>query len=194
MVKIAGGRLRGRTLQTPRDARVRPTTGRMREMLFSMLGARLPGAWVLDLFAGSGVFGIEAVSRGARGAVLVENDPQVASLIRANLQACRVSELALLVEASVLRPGLDLLLARWLPEHFGHPVAFDLIFMDPPYGQGAVAATLEMLASSTLMAPGCLAVAEHEAGGVAKGVAPAWHPMHNRRQGETQISFWQWSG
>lgn len=163
-------------------------------MLFSILGTRLQGAWVLDLFAGSGILGIEALSRGARALVAVEQDPSVAALIRSSLHTCRIAHQALLVEESVMRPGLDQLLIQRMQAQFGCLAPFDLVFMDPPYHLGLVAATLERLAASTLIAPGGVAVAEHEAGSLPKGVAPTWHPMHNRRQGDSQVSFWQWSG
>ncbi|MBF0213899.1 MAG: 16S rRNA (guanine(966)-N(2))-methyltransferase RsmD [Magnetococcales bacterium] len=194
MVRVSGGRLRGRGLLTPEDQRVRPTTGRMRETLFSMLGERIAGAWVLDLFAGSGVLGIESLSRGAQGAWFVEQDPAIARMIRANLQGCGVAEQSGVIEDSVVRPALGEMVRRAVQSRCGAFVPFDLVLMDPPYRQGLVPITLERLADSTLLAPGAVAVAEHESGGVGKGVAPVWRPMQNRRHGETQISFWQWNG
>ncbi|MBF0626756.1 MAG: 16S rRNA (guanine(966)-N(2))-methyltransferase RsmD [Magnetococcales bacterium] len=194
MVRVSGGSLRGRGLLTPPDERVRPTTGRMREMIFSILGSRLIGARVLDLFAGSGVLGIESVSRGAASACFVELDRGVARLLHANLVSCGIEHASTLIEDSVVRPGVDERIQRDLKIRCNVFAPFDLLFMDPPYRQGLVPATLEMLAASTLLAPGAVAVAEHEAGIVGKGVAPAWRPMQNRRHGETQISFWQWSG
>ncbi|MBF0341338.1 MAG: 16S rRNA (guanine(966)-N(2))-methyltransferase RsmD [Magnetococcales bacterium] len=194
MVRVGAGSLRGRVLATPADERVRPTTGRMREALFSMLGERLAGAWVLDLYAGSGILGIESISRGARGAWFVEADPGVAAAIRGNLSACGVEARTGLVESLVLQSGLAGLLRGRAEARFGLFSPFDLILMDPPYRRGLVPPTMEMLAASALLAPGALAVAEHEPGAVAKGVAPDWRPMHNRRHGETQVSFWQWRG
>lgn len=194
MVRVSGGALRGRGLLTPDDRSVRPTTGRMRETLFSMLGERLVGAWVLDLFAGSGLLGIEAVSRGALGAFFVEKDPAIAARIRANVRSCGLAEQGEVIEESALRPGLDVRVQQAARTRFGVFTPFALVLMDPPYRQGLVATTLDLLAATALLAPGAVAVAEHEVGGVGKGVAPLWRPMQNRRHGETQISFWQWSG
>ncbi|MBF0273411.1 MAG: 16S rRNA (guanine(966)-N(2))-methyltransferase RsmD [Magnetococcales bacterium] len=195
MVRVSGGSLRGKRVETPPDERVRPTTGRMRETLFSILGSRrLDGAWVLDLFAGSGVLGIEALSRGARGAFFVESDPVVATLIRANLLGCGVENAGAVIGESVLRPGLDRIVHQVGQTRFGRFTPFDLVFLDPPYRHGLVASTLAMLADSGMLIPGAVAVAEHEAGGVGKEVSPVWRPLQNRRHGETQISFWQWKG
>ncbi|MBF0190839.1 MAG: 16S rRNA (guanine(966)-N(2))-methyltransferase RsmD [Magnetococcales bacterium] len=193
-MRVSGGRLRGRRVETPPDERVRPTTGRMRETLFSILGGRVERAWVLDLFAGSGVLGIEALSRGGRGAVFVESDPAIAALIRANLLGCGVGDEGIVIGESVLRPGLDRMVPQFAQTRFGRFTPFDLVFLDPPYRQGLVGSTLDMLADSGLLAPGAVAVAEHETGGLGKGVAPVWRPLQNRRHGDSQVSFWQWKG
>ncbi|MBF0165524.1 MAG: 16S rRNA (guanine(966)-N(2))-methyltransferase RsmD [Magnetococcales bacterium] len=195
MLRITGGSLRGRMLMTlPPDDRVRPTTARMRETLFSMLGTGVEGAWVLDLFAGGGTLGIEAMSRGARGALFVERDAAIVALIRKNLATCGLEARATVVREDVERAGVVASIRREAMARFEAWRGFDLIFMDPPYHAGLLAPTLAMLADSTLLAPDAVAIAEHDALAVAKGVAPAWRPMHNRRQGESQVSFWRWRG
>jgi 16S rRNA (guanine966-N2)-methyltransferase len=117
-VRIVAGEFKGRRLATPRGTGTRPTADRVREALFSMLGD-VGGARVLDLYAGSGALGIEALSRGAASAVFVERDPQAVAAIERNLAP-------LDVEAAVRRADV----VRWLARAEG---PFDLVFCDPPY-------------------------------------------------------------
>ena len=127
-MRVVAGEFRGRRLAAPRGARTRPTADRVREALFSMLGD-VSDARVLDLYAGSGALGIEALSRGAESAVFVERDAQALAALRRNLAAVGA-------DAEVRRQDV----ARFL----AHPDArFDLVFCDPPYdGAPRVAAPL----------------------------------------------------
>jgi 16S rRNA (guanine966-N2)-methyltransferase len=117
-VRVVAGDFKGRRLHAPRGARTRPTADRVREALFSMLGD-VSGARVLDLYAGSGALGIEALSRGAESAVFVERDQQALAALRRNLEAVGAA-------ADVRRQDVLRFLAR--PEG-----TFDLVFCDPPY-------------------------------------------------------------
>jgi 16S rRNA (guanine966-N2)-methyltransferase len=117
-LRVVAGEFKGRRLAAPRGARTRPTADRVREALFSMLGD-VTGARVLDLYAGSGALGIEAISRGAASAVFVERDPQAVAVIERNLAA-------LGVEADVVRQDVLRFLAR-------ADGPFELVFCDPPY-------------------------------------------------------------
>jgi 16S rRNA (guanine966-N2)-methyltransferase len=117
-LRVVAGEFKGRRLQAPRGTRTRPTADRVREALFSMLGD-VAGARVLDLYAGSGALGIEALSRGAASAVFVERDPQAVAAIERNLAAIGV-------EATVARQDA----LRYLT---GADGPFDLVFCDPPY-------------------------------------------------------------
>ena len=125
-MRIVAGDFKGRRLRAPRGRRTRPTADRVREALFSLLGD-VAGARVLDLYAGSGALGIEALSRGAASAVLVERDPGAAAVIAANLAA-------LDVRAEVRRQDVMRFLAR-------AEGGFDLVFCDPPYDSGPRIAT-----------------------------------------------------
>jgi 16S rRNA (guanine966-N2)-methyltransferase len=128
-VRVVAGEFKGRRLYAPRGVRTRPTADRVREALFSMLGD-VSGARVLDLYAGSGALGIEALSRGAESAVFVERDQQALAALRRNLEAVGA-------RAEVRRQDVLRLLAR--PEG-----TFDLVFCDPPYDVApAVAPALE---------------------------------------------------
>jgi 16S rRNA (guanine966-N2)-methyltransferase len=117
-VRVVAGEFRGRRLAAPRGTRTRPTADRVREALFSMLGD-VSGARVLDLYAGSGALGIEALSRGADSAVFVERDPRAVAAIERNLESLGVEE-------EVLRDDV----VRFLRRGSG---TFDLVFCDPPY-------------------------------------------------------------
>jgi 16S rRNA (guanine966-N2)-methyltransferase len=121
-MRIIAGELKGRRLRMPGGAPTRPTADRVREALFSML-ADVSGAHVLDLFAGSGALGIEALSRGAAAAVFVESDARAAATIRANLES-------LGLEGTVVRRDV----ARFLSDPSRE--AYDLVFCDPPYDSG----------------------------------------------------------
>ena len=121
-MRVVAGTFKGRRLTAPRGTRTRPTADRVREALFSMLGD-VGGARVLDLYAGSGALGIEALSRGADSAVFVERDAQAVAAIERNLAAVGV-------EANLVRQDVVRFLAR-------ADGAFDLVFCDPPYDSAA---------------------------------------------------------
>lgn len=126
-MRITGGEARGITLQVPKGDAVRPATDGMRQAVFSSLAARVPGAWFLDLFAGSGAYGLEALSRGAAGGYFVEKNARAAACLRSNIAA---------VCKSLRRTEQDLHLRQtdvldWVPPE-GAPLP-DLVFIDPPY-------------------------------------------------------------
>lgn len=134
-MRISGGLARGTRLQTPKGDATRPATDGLRQAVFSSLGAWVEGAWFLDLFAGSGAYGLEALSRGALGGLWVENNPRAVACIRANGE---------LVARSAGHPpwrtevrSVDALTAPW-PDSVSEdawPAAPDLVFIDPPYEQ-----------------------------------------------------------
>ncbi len=183
-MRVIAGRYGGRRLVAPRGAGTRPTADRVREALFSMLGS-IEGARVLDLFAGTGALGIEAISRGAGAAVFVERDRQALTALRANLAALR-----LLGERDdgdgprVEVRARDALAA--LAEDIEHGRTYDLVFLDPPYAQAAHLGPrlAEMLPG--VLSPEGLAVVE------ADRRAPLWIDLPLRRQrryGDTSITI-----
>ncbi|MEX0868200.1 MAG: 16S rRNA (guanine(966)-N(2))-methyltransferase RsmD [Nitriliruptoraceae bacterium] len=127
-MRIIGGTARGRRLAVPDGPTVRPTADRVREAVFSSLHAHVPAARVLDLFAGSGALGLEAISRGAAHVTFVERDRRAVAAIRANIDALDVARNATVVVADVLRAVTD-------GQLDGAP--FDLVFADPPYAVDA---------------------------------------------------------
>jgi 16S rRNA (guanine966-N2)-methyltransferase len=152
-LRVIGGQARGRRLVAPRGRDVRPTSDRVREALFSILAERLPGAVVLDLYAGSGALAIEALSRGAARAVLVERDRRAARTAATNLERAGVTARARLVQADA---------ARYVAEPSDGP--FDLVFCDPPYTLplAGIHAQLTRLHAAGGLAPDALVVVERD--------------------------------
>lgn len=125
MIRITGGTLHGQVIASPKDKAVRPTTGMVRESLFSMLQTYLPGSRFLDLFAGSGLMGIEAVSRGTGFVLAIEQNREHVRLIQSNYQKLKIGiEKAKVVPLDVFR----------FVERQNKEEAFDIVFADPPYG------------------------------------------------------------
>lgn len=150
MVRVIAGTAGGLTLKVPKGGRTRPTADRIKESLFGILGGEVVGRRALDLFAGSGALGIEALSRGATFACLIERDPRTVALIRENLQHTRLAERAEVVTADALRA---------LQAPCAAP--FDLVFADPPYGRGFIAKLAAALRKSSWLLDDALLVIEH---------------------------------
>ncbi|RPE77099.1 16S rRNA (guanine(966)-N(2))-methyltransferase RsmD [Vulcaniibacterium tengchongense] len=168
-VRLIGGRWRGTRLDVPDRPGLRPTADRVRETLFNWLMPVLPGARVLDLFAGSGALGLEALSRGAAEAVLVERDPALAANLRALAARLPGGEAARVVEADAL---------AWLARQ---PAAeFDLAFVDPPFAAGLWDAALAALPARLKPDAWLYLEAPHGAG---PALAPEWR-LH--REGHTR--------
>jgi 16S rRNA (guanine966-N2)-methyltransferase len=126
-MRISGGVARGITLAVPKGDAVRPATDGMRQAVFSSLGARVADAWFLDLFAGSGAYGLEALSRGAAGGVFVEQNAKAAACVRKNIEAVCKSV------GRDVRDGLAVFQADARTVPLGGGVVPDLVFIDPPY-------------------------------------------------------------
>lgn len=147
-LRIIAGQWRGRRFRFPDEA-IRPTPDRVRETLFNWLQGRVAGRQVLDLYAGSGALGLEALSRGAAGAVFVESDAGAARALAALLLDWQA------VGARVERIQAETFLTRRPTQ------AFDLVFLDPPYAAGALAHITASLASGGWLKPGALVYVEH---------------------------------
>jgi 16S rRNA (guanine966-N2)-methyltransferase len=180
MPRVVAGAARGRRLAVPPGQGTRPTSDRAREGLFSTLGSLL-GAWagrrMLDLYAGSGAVGLEALSRGAAHVLLVESDARAAATVAANIATLG------LPGAEVRRGRVERMVADGLPGP-----AYDVVFADPPYdlGDGALAAVLTGLRSA--LADGAVVAVERATRG-GEWVWPAgFEPLRSRRYGEA--TFW----
>jgi 16S rRNA (guanine966-N2)-methyltransferase len=150
-MRVIAGQWGGRRLQAPPGAATRPTADRVREALFSVLGARVEGARVLDLFAGSGALGIEALSRGAAEATFVDSAPAAIRALKANLDA-------LGAEAKVRRDDAR----RFLRAASTAGRYYDLVFLDPPYRQAGRLGSELTAGLQPLLAPGAAVVTESD--------------------------------
>lgn len=173
-MRIVAGEWRGRRIRAPAGDRVRPTADRVREAWMSIVQARLPGATVLDLFAGSGALGLEALSRGASSAVFVEIAPQSLRALGDNIDALGAGRVATVLRADALR------FAESLPAH-----AFDIAFADPPYGHGAAARLAELWQRTPF---GRLLGIEHRSG------EPMPPGGDSRRYGSTVVTLYASEG
>src|SRR5687768_14621773 len=155
-MRIVGGRLKGRPLAGPRSNAIRPTSDRLRESLFNILQHvyGLPGSdtRVLDLFAGTGALGVEAISRGAAHALFVESSVEGRGLIRTNVEALGLTGITRILR----RDATDLGRAGTIPP-------FDLVFCDPPYGKGLGEAAMASAAAGGWLKPEALCILEESA-------------------------------
>ena len=180
-VRIIAGRWRGRRLRFPADAGIRPTPDRVRETLFNWLQGAIGGARCLDLFAGSGALGIEALSRGADSVVLVERDARVAAYLRDTLKAldARGGEVQQGEAAAFLR---------------GAGRRFDLVFLDPPFAEHTLAPLLATLAACGQLAPRALVYIEHAARDGEPPLPTGFAPWRSKRAGEVGYHLLAWEG
>lgn len=179
VMRISGGGARGITLAVPKGDAVRPATDGMRQALFSSLGARVGGARFLDLFAGSGAYGLEALSRGAAGGVFVEQNARAVGCIRRNIAAvCR----------SLGRPETDVAVvqadARLVPAGPGDRP--DLVFIDPPYGLIPELAPVLFPRLAELLAPVADALVLFELPGELDLAPPGWSLLKRIGKGVRQ--------
>jgi 16S rRNA (guanine966-N2)-methyltransferase len=173
-IRIIGGFLGGRTLTTLPGRHTRPATERVREAVFSILQHDIEDTRVLDLFAGSGAYAIEAISRGASFAVMIEKDQMAAAIIKQNLHTFNL-DLRLII--ADWKKGLEIL--------SGEGEKFNLVFSDPPYGTITAEKIDEELKKYDLMAPGSFLIMEH-AGDMASELG---NLIKTRRFGDSAISI-----
>lgn len=179
-MRVTAGSAKGARLRTGGRGDVRPTSGRVRDALWNALAPRAAGARVLDLFAGTGALGIEALSRGAARAVFVERSAEGAAAIRANLNAAGLADRGQVRRANAFTEIGALARAG---------ERFDLVILDPPYGQEAQARALRELAAHDLLAPdGLVAVEGHWRDD--PGEPAAWRRIRSGRYGETALWFY----
>jgi 16S rRNA (guanine966-N2)-methyltransferase len=189
-MRIVGGQMRGRKLVAPKGEGTRPTSDRVREALMSSLterlGTGLGGAAVLDIFAGSGALALEALSRGASRAVLIEKDRGAQQAITANVEALGVRDRVQIVGSDALSSGL---------KRAATMGPFALLFCDPPYriDQSAVGRALEALGRSGAVADGAALAWEHGAGGAVPEPA-GFAQERTYRYGDTAVTLLRYYG
>ncbi len=180
-MRVVGGRLKGRILKRPASDAIRPTSDRLRETLFNILahghGAPAEGARVIDLFAGTGALAIEALSRGAATALLVDQGAEAAALVRTNIAALGLEGAARLLRRDARKLGRA-------PEG----ERYGLAFLDPPYGRGLAPPALISLREGGWLEPNALVVIEETV--EAEVALPQGFFLHEaRRFGDTQLIF-----
>lgn len=179
-MRVISGTLRGRRLVAPPGLATRPTADRIRESVFNILAGGMQAKQVLDLFAGTGALGIEALSRGAAGAVFVDQAKAALAAIRSNIRNLDLEDRTRVIQWNILK-GLHCLASK--------PAIFDLVFMDPPYEAHALTPALNALVTCGALAPAARIVIEHSIR------EPLAFPMDQltltdqRRFGKTLVSF-----
>ncbi len=186
-MRIVAGAHRGRSLVAPKGHSTRPTADRARQALFNVLehapwSPGLAGLQVLDLFAGSGALGLEALSRGAAFCLFADTDPAAAAAIAANLAALRLEDRAIVRRWDAMR----------LPARSAEP-AFDLAFLDPPYGARLVDPALATIVGGDWLASGALAVVERGAEEPAPAT-PGFTVLDSRTWGAARVWFLRFGG
>lgn len=182
-MRVIAGEYKSRRLKTLPGANTRPTSDRLRETLFNVLGASVRGAVFADCYAGSGAVGIEALSRGAEFVQFLENNRAAVRVIHANLKSLAI-EGGYEVQVVEAAAGLRSLEQRG--------VRFDIVFLDPPYKDvEAYARTLELLGASNLLSPAATVVAEHHRKQALADRYGALARARTLRQGDSTLSFYR---
>jgi 16S rRNA (guanine966-N2)-methyltransferase len=180
-MRIVGGRLRGRTIVGPKTSAIRPTADKLRETLFNILahayGDPVTGARVLDLFAGTGALGLEALSRGAAFTLFMDEGAEARALIRQNVEALGLGGVSRIFRRDATRLGAL------------HPLApFSLAFLDPPYGQGLAERALLSASAGHWLTPDAHVVVE-EATDAAFAAPEAYEEIERRSYGDSELVF-----
>jgi 16S rRNA (guanine966-N2)-methyltransferase len=181
-MRVTGGRIRGRRLISPKGMNIRPTADRVREAVFSLIGQDLTACEVLDLFAGTGSLGIEALSRGASRALFIDLNHQALELIKKNLTLCGYESFGTALKWDLRKglPGKERMRVQ----------QFNLVFIDPPYGKALVSPMLSELIKRDLITSPSTVVVESA---TSDPLPAAWAELkrrHSKRYGETKIDVY----
>ena len=179
-LRIIGGRLRGKKLYSLPGNLTRPTADRVREAVFNILASEVNDVQVLDLFAGTGILGLEALSRGAGYAVFVDNHPQPISVIKRNILSCRFDNVTRVVRHD-LRQDIRI--------PFTSGKCFQLVFMDPPYNTGLIHPTLARLHASRMLDKEAIVMVEHSLLEPIENGETPFVLKDQRKYGKTLVSF-----
>ena len=178
-MRVIAGAFKGRNLKSPPSLQVRPTSDRLRETLFNVIAGRVPDARFLDLCAGSGAVGIEALSRGAAHATFVDRSRRSCQLIESNLDLCRVPE----EQRDIYCSEVSEFVRQW------DAVRWDLVFFDPPYKTDYFR-ILELLGSGKILEPGGLLVVEHHHKTELPETIGSLSRKRVLKQGDSSLSFY----
>ena len=185
-MRVIAGKYKGRKLYSPEDSSVRPTTDKVKEAMFSILTNETYGARVLDLFAGSGGLGIEALSRGAEYCLFADSSRRSLSLIKMNLQHCKVEENTKVVAGDYSKVLKNL--AGRIEDGLEEP--FDIIILDPPYDAGFMDEVFRLIAEGGILAEGGTIVAEHKKHEELPDLFHGFTKSKERRYGVVRLSIY----
>lgn len=179
-IRIIAGTCKGRKLFSVRGLTTRPTAERLREAVFNILSFEMQGAVVLDLFAGTGALGLEALSRGAAAAVFVDKDRRAVGAIEKNVRACYMERRSTVCLWDISK-NLNCLQK--------HDACFNMVFMDPPYERGLVREALENLDSSRALARSARIVIEHSPKEKPEKCMAGYRIVDQRKYGNSMVTF-----
>ena len=179
-MRIITGKARGLKLTTPKNMDVRPTSDRVKESLFNIIGTKIVGTRVLDLFAGTGNLGLEAWSRGAEKVVFIDESQASLQLVRSNITKAKAEKETKVLKGNAVKVIADLV---------AKGERFDFIFCDPPYNKGLPAQIIEQVAKYDIVAPGGYLVVEHSQHEILPELPIKLEIIRSEKYGETLISF-----
>jgi len=179
-MRIITGKARGLKLTTPKNMDVRPTSDRVKESLFNIIGTKIVGTRVLDLFAGTGNLGLEAWSRGAEKVVFIDESQASLRLVRSNITKAKAEKETKVLKGNAVKVIADLV---------AKGERFDFIFCDPPYNKGLPAQIIEQVAKYDIVAPGGYLVVEHSQHEILPELPIKLEIIRSEKYGETLISF-----
>jgi 16S rRNA (guanine966-N2)-methyltransferase len=186
-MRIIAGTFRSRQLKSLKGMALRPTSDKLRETLFNVLGELVVGSFFVDLFAGTGAVGIEALSRGAREAIFVEKHPPAAGLIKKNLEALEIRKGARVLPLDALKA-----LQRLAEEFAAASARIDILFLDPPYAEKLqYANVLSFLGGANLLAENAVVIAEHQRSLDLPETFGKLERVRVLRQGDAALSFFR---
>ncbi len=183
-MRITGGRVKGRILSTPKGLLIRPTSDRVREAIFNILGQDLSGLSVLDIFSGTGSLGLEALSRGAGYAVFIDRLRESIDLIKKNIDLCGYRDSGMALRRDLARGGIP----------WGHPLLmkqFDLVFLDPPYSKNLATPILAGLSKGKRLSNGARVVVESGKAASLPLSFPSLEMVDARVYGDTKINIYE---
>lgn len=184
-MRIISGKFKGQRLIGPKNEAIRPTSDRIKESIFNILRNEVREKKVLDLFAGTGNLGIEALSRGAKKVFFVEKGRRGIRIIQRNLTQCGMASQSEIIHKDVNR-------AIGILQNRGE--IFDIIFLDPPYGKGLIQKTLEKLNTQRIYKEDSILVIQHDRREPLSEEIEEWYLINQRRIGDTLLSFLRASG
>ena len=179
-MRIIGGEFKGRKLASVRGGNTRPTADRIREAIFNIISSQVYAAVVLDLFAGTGALGLEALSRGAQNAIFIETHKNTLSVLRRNVDAFGLENRATIIKWDILK-NLDCLRAL--------STRIDLVFLDPPYAKNLIEPTLSNLHASGCLEASARIIVEHSPREAIPEDEMPFHLVDQRSYGKTLVSF-----